>query len=426
MTKFNSLLSGEISDGKYDCLLSDVYHDTDLNSVKNRYIKLLDDHRRTFGDQDVLIVSAPGRTELGGNHTDHNLGIVLAAGVTLDTLAVVSASEERMIHFHSEGYDPVIMDSSDSTFREEEKETTISLLRGILFRFEQLNYRTGGFSCYVNSEVAQGSGLSSSASVEVLIGSILNELYNGGKISPVEIAKAGQYAENNFFGKASGLMDQVACACAGIVGIDFYGHDAPLIRQCSYDFRRHGYVLTAVDSRSSHAELADEYSAIPNEMRLVAGYFGKQNCREIDRDQLILAIPEIRKLHGDRAVLRTLHFLGETDRAAAMFTVLQDNNIEEYFRLAEASGNSSFKYLQNIYQGLHPQNQAVSLALKLTEDFLEGQGACRIQGGGFAGSIQAFIPADRLDSYRSLMESVFGTGAVTELSVRQLKAGKIL
>ncbi len=426
MTKLSSVLSGEISDGKYDCLLSDVYHDTDLSSVKNRYIKLLDEHRRTFGEQDVLMVSAPGRTELGGNHTDHNLGIVLAAGVTLDTLAVVSVSESSMIHFHSDGYNPVIMDSSDSSFREEEKETTISLLRGILSGFEQLNYRTGGFSCCVNSEVAQGSGLSSSASVEVLIGSILNELYNEGEISPVEIAKAGQYAENNYFGKASGLMDQVACACAGIVGIDFYGDDAPLIRQCSYDFRSHGYVLTAVDSRSSHAELADEYSAIPNEMRQVAGYFGKQNCREVDREQLVQLIPEIRKLHGDRAVLRTLHFLSETDRAAAMFTALQDDNIEEYFSLAEASGNSSFKYLQNIYQGSHPQNQAVSLALKLTEDFLEGQGACRIQGGGFAGSIQAFIPADRLDSYRSLMESVFGTGAVTELSVRQLKAGKIL
>ena len=278
----------------------------------------------------------------------------------------------------------------------------------------------------MDSKVLPGSGLSSSASVEVMLGTLLSELFNGGDVDFVEVAKIGRYAENNFFGKACGLMDQLACAAGGVVGIDFRDPENPEIKPVNYSFNDRGYELMVTDVGSSHANLSDEYSAIPAEMECVAGFFGKSVCREISMEQLVSEIPALRKSCGDRAVLRAYHFLNENERAVKELEALEADRLDEYFGLVKDSGSSSFQYLQNVYLGSNPSEQGTSIGLAFTEEFLSGEGACRIQGGGFAGTIQAYIPKKRVKGYIGYMEKIFGNGCTTELRIRNKPACRIL
>ncbi|HAK45109.1 MAG TPA: galactokinase [Spirochaeta sp.] len=430
MEKVRKMIS-KIKSGGADAALLEIYTMEHLESKKARYINLLQRHAELFGDEEVMIISTPGRTELGGNHTDHNLGNVLAGSVDLDSVCVVSKNGGTEVVLDSEGYEPVKLNIEDLSMRAVEKDTTTALLRGILYRFKALNYKIDGFNCNMDSEVLPGSGLSSSASVEVMIGTLLNELFNDGAVSFVEVAKIGQFAENNFFGKASGLMDQVACAAGGVVGIDFKDPEQPVIKPMNYSFDARGYELMVTDVRSSHANLSEEYSAMPAEMKSIAGHFGKSVCREITIAQLTSEIPALRKTYGDRAVLRAVHFLNENKRAVAEFEALEADNFTDYLELVKDSGNSSFKYLQNIYLGTRPEDQSLSIGLAFTEQFLNSgdasdNGACRVQGGGFAGTIQAYIPKTRIKDYIIYMESIFGEGCSAELRIRNKPACRIL
>ena len=415
-----------IESGSADRLFLDIYASENLEIEKKRYTGLLKRHIELFGDRAVMIVSTPGRTELGGNHTDHNLGNVLAGSVDLDSVCVASLNSESGVVLDSEGYETVRLDITDLAFRADEKDTTAALLRGVLSRFSELGYKTGGFSCNMDSKVLPGSGLSSSASVEVMLGTLLSELFNGGDVDFVEVAKIGRYAENNFFGKACGLMDQLACAAGGVVGIDFRDPENPEIKPVNYSFNDRGYELMVTDVGSSHANLSDEYSAIPAEMECVAGFFGKSVCREISMEQLVAEIPALRKSCGDRAVLRVYHFLNENERAVKELEALEADRLDEYFGLVQESGRSSFQYLQNVYLGSNPSEQGTSIGLAFTEEFLSGEGACRIQGGGFAGTIQAYIPKKRVKGYIGYMEKIFGNGCTTELRIRNKPACRIL
>ncbi|MBI9108069.1 MAG: galactokinase [Spirochaetales bacterium] len=419
-------ITRQIKSGIADAALLELYTEDGIDRHKKRYLKLLAEHLRLFGDAQAMMVSSPGRTELGGNHTDHNLGTVLAGSVDLDSVCVVSSSGSSGITFVSEGYEPVRFNIDELDYRAEEKDTTKALLRGISSRFTELGYTIGGFNLNMNSDVLKGSGLSSSASVEVLVGTVLSELFNNGMVTPVEVAQIGQYAENNYFGKASGLMDQLACAAGGIIGIDFRDPEEPEIFPVSYEFRKHGYTLIVTDARSSHANLSDEYSAMPAEMRRVAAEFGKTVCREISFEEFLPKVAELRVSCGDRAVLRAFHFLRENARAVEMREALEADDFTLYLNLVNDSGNSSFKYLQNIYLGNNPSDQALSIALAFSEDFLSGRGAARVQGGGFAGTIQAYVPTARVDSYVELMESIFGSGCSAELKIRLKPACRIL
>lgn len=421
-----SEITAKIKSGAADASFIELYTETGLAQQRQRYLNLLDQHSSLFGDVPAMIVSAPGRTELGGNHTDHNLGNVLAGSVDLDSICVVSESGGSGITFISEGYKPVRLDINELDFRADEKDTTNALLRGVSARFSELGYKVGGFNLNMNSNVLKGSGLSSSASVEVLIGTVISELFNDGAADFVKVAQIGQYAENNYFGKASGLMDQLACAAGGIIGIDFKDPAVPEIFPVSYEFRKHGYTLIVTDARSSHANLSDEYSAMPIEMKAVAAEFGKTVCREISMEDFLPRIAELRKSCGDRAVLRAFHFIRENERAVALRQALAAEDFDAYLTLVNDSGNSSFKYLQNIYLGTRPTDQPLSIALAFSEEFLGGSGAARVQGGGFAGTIQAYVPSDRVDSYVELMESIFGSGCSAELKIRLKPACRVL
>jgi galactokinase len=423
--KVNELIF-EIENGNADRSLLEIYSADHLSAQKKRYIQLLNRHKELFGDAEVIIISTPGRTELGGNHTDHNLGNVLAGSVDLDSVCVVSESGNSEVVLDSKGYKQLKLSIEDLEIHDDEKDTTAALLRGILFRFSDLGFEIGGFNCNMDSEVLPGSGLSSSASVEVMIGTLLSEVFNNGDVGFVEVAKIGQFAENKYYGKACGLMDQVACAAGGVVGIDFKDPAKPVIRPIKYSFYDKGYELMVTAVGSSHANLSDEYSAMPKEMRSVARYFGKEACREITMTELLSESASIRKVTGDRAVLRAFHFLRENGRAVEQLKALEADKFDAYLELVNDSGNSSFKYLQNVYQGTNPKEQGLSLALAFTEEFLKGTGACRVQGGGFAGTIQAYVPKKRVKEYIGMMEDIFGRGCSAELRIRNKPACRVL
>lgn len=425
MSRVNELI-GKIKNGDVDGSLLEIYSEDHLSAQKKRYIELLNRHSELFGNAEVMVISTPGRTELGGNHTDHNLGNVLAGSVDLDSVCVVSESGNSNVVLDSLGYKPVKLSIEDLKMRNDEKDTTNALLRGIIFRFSELDHKIGGFNCNMDSRVLPGSGLSSSASVEVMIGTLISELFNEGKVGFVEVSKIGQFAENNYYGKACGLMDQVACAAGGVVGIDFKDPEDLVIKPIKYSFDDKGYELMVTAVGSSHANLSEEYSAMPKEMRSIASYFGKEVCREITMEQFQAEIPALRAASGDRAVLRAFHFLIENKRAVEQLKALEADQFEKYLKMVNDSGNSSFKYLQNIYLGSDPTEQGLSLALAFSEQFLKGSGACRIQGGGFAGTIQAYVPKNRVKEYIDYMESIFGKGCSAELRIRNKPTCRIL
>ena len=371
-----------------------------------------------FGAAPERYFSAPGRTEIGGNHTDHQRGRVLAAAVNLDTVAAVRCNGTDMIRIQSKGYPLCEVSVKELTPREAEINSTPALIRGVAARFVQLGCDVQGFDAYCESTVLPGSGLSSSAAYEVLIGTIINHLFFDGKVTQAEVAQIGQYAENVFFGKPCGLMDQTASAVGNLVTIDFFDKENPVIRPVSFDFSACGHALCIIDTRASHADLTDEYAAIPGEIKSVCAHFGKDVLTQIDEGAFYAAIPALRGKVSDRAILRAIHFYQENARVPRQVAALEAGDFETFLSLVTESGHSSYMYLQNVIPAGYTAHQDVALALALCEKYLQGRGAYRVHGGGFAGTVQAFVPNELLDSFRQGIDAVLGEGACHVLSIR--------
>ncbi|GHU89862.1 galactokinase [Clostridia bacterium] len=361
-------------------------------------------------------IFSPGRTEIGGNHTDHQHGIVLAAAVNLALTGTAELNGENVIRVHSKGYPPDVIDLADLSVRESERGKSAALIRGVCAWFAEHGYKIGGFNAVTESSVPSGSGLSSSACFEVAIGNILAGLFENA-VTPVEIALAGQYAESVYFGKPCGLMDQMACSVGGIIQIDFRDPNEPIIEKIDFDFEKAGLALCVTDTGGSHADLTDDYAAIPREMREVANHFGKDFLREVEPQKFYAELPNLKLSH--RAILRSIHFFEENERVPKQTAALKDNRIDDFLKLVNQSGRSSFMYLQNVYS--NPREQGLSLALAISEKILGGRGAFRVHGGGFAGTIQAFVPLDLLEAYTSEMNRIFPKCLVLSVS----KGGRV-
>ena len=391
-----------------------------------RYTALLYDYVRYFGKNgaEPAFFSSPGRTEIIGNHTDHNSGLVLAAAVTLDTLAAAAPTDDGIITLYSAGYaKPFIVDTCDLDKKDEEKNTTFALIRGVCRKLKNMGYTIGGFNAAVTSRVLGGSGLSSSAAFEVLLVCILDGLYNDSIIDGVTGAKISQWVENEYFGKPSGLMDQSACSIGGLVGIDFKNAD-PKIEAYSFDFEARGFNVVVLATNSSHDDLTDEYASIPAEMKAVAAALGGKVLRQFKVQQLIEKLPEVREKTSDRAVMRALHYYDENERVKACYQAIEEGNLDAFLQNIILSGESSWKMLQNLYVGGKCE-QSLALACALSERMLKGSGAWRVHGGGFAGTILAFVPHYKLDAYVQQMDAVFGKGACTVLGIRPVGAKKV-
>ncbi len=427
MLKTTDVLKKEFAEGKYQERLQDIYLDAhQLDYQRDRYIKALEEFEKLYGVKEVEIYSAPGRSEVGGNHTDHQLGMVLATSINLDAIAIVAKTDDGKVTIKSEGYRKEEVSLEELQPVKEEEGTSRGLIRGMASRLKEEGYQIGGFQAYITSDVLSGSGMSSSAAYEVLLGNIFSGLYNEMKISPVFIAQAGQYAENVFFGKPCGLMDQMASSVGGLIFIDFKELKNPEVKQVNVDFEAFGYSLCIVDTKGSHAELTPEYAAIPAEMKKVAGFFGQDVLRKVDPAQFYQQIPQIREQFGDRAVLRAMHFFAEDERVQEQVKALEAGEFENFKSLLIESGDSSYKYLQNVYTSQDVHNQSVSIGLAVSDGILKGKGAWRVHGGGFAGTIQAFVPNDLVDEYKKNLDHVFGEGSCLVLKVRKYGGMKVL
>ena len=394
-------------------------NEADLSYQKERYINAVGKYAKAYPESDnIKIFSAPGRTEIGGNHTDHQHGCVLAASVNLDVIAVVSFHNDGVIRVKSEGYDEFKVTLDSLSIHQEEMGSSSAIVRGICAKFEEQGAKIGGFNVYSTSDVLGGSGISSSAAFETLIGTIIDSEYNENKAGAVEIAKIGQYAENVYFGKNSGLMDQMVCAVGGLVSIDFHNTENPEIMPFQCDFEKLGYCLCITDTKGSHANLTDDYVAIRSEMESVANYFGKSFLRDVDADKFYEELPKIRRVCSDRAVLRAAHFFSENRRAKQEAEALLTGNIEEFLSYVRESGESSASFLQNLYSCAHPLVQAIPLGIMVSKRILGNKGAVRVHGGGFAGTIQAFVPLDMEESYVNEMNRIFGEGSCQKLRIR--------
>lgn len=398
--------------------VEEIYTPDAVGMQRERYAAAALEFEKLYGVRPERVFSAPGRTEVGGNHTDHNHGRVLAAGVSLDVIAMVVPAADGIIELKSEGFPADKVDISDTSVHEDELNTSAALIRGVAAGFVKNGHEIGGFKAYTTSNVLKGSGLSSSAAFEVLIGNILNGLYNGHSVSAVEIAQLSQYAENVYFGKPSGLMDQMASSVGGFITIDFADPSEPVINAIDFDFASSGHRLCIVDTKGSHADLTPEYAAIPQEMKSVAQEFGKEVLSEVDRESIIGHISYLREKLGDRAVLRALHFADENERVLREADALMNNDFNAFLETVKESGRSSYMYLQNVFAASDPAHQGLSLALWLAADVLGDRGAYRVHGGGFAGTIQAFVPEDLVDKFKTVTEGVFGEGSCYMLSVR--------
>ena len=371
-----------------------------------------------FGGAPERYFSAPGRTEISGNHTDHQRGRVLAGAVNLDTVAAVRVNGSNVIRIQSKGYPMCEICLDELEPKESEINSTPALVRGVAARFAQLGCKVEGFDAYCESTVLPGSGLSSSAAYEVLIGTIINHLFFEAKVSQPEIAQIGQYAENVFFGKPCGLMDQTASAVGGLVTIDFADKEHPDIRPVHFDFSTTGHALCIIDSRADHADLTDEYAAVTQELKAVCGYFGKEVMTQIPEEEFYAAIPELRRLCGDRAVMRGIHEYNENRRVPQQVACLENGDFAGFLKLTKESGFSSWMYLQNVIPAGYVKQQAMAVALGLCEHYLQGKGAYRVHGGGFAGTVQAFVPFEILESFRAGIDAALGEGACHVLSIR--------
>jgi len=411
-------LRESIQAGGYDGAFACLYPQSPAEECRSRYCDALDAFVQLFGqDRPAVLVCAPGRSEIGGNHTDHQHGIVLAAAVELDVLCVASPNDENIIRIHSQGFEPEEVDLCDLSVQPDEPGRAAALIRGICAWFSSNGYAIGGFDAYTTSQVLRGSGLSSSAAFEVAVGNILRALYKGA-LSAVQIAIAGRYAENVYFGKPCGLMDQLASSVGGFVQIDFADIENPLVEPVPFRMEDSGYHLCIVDTKGDHADLTGEYAAVTEEMRAVSAFFGKEYLREVDEEEFRAQIARVRARTGDRAVLRAIHFFGENRRVPRMARALRAGGFQDFLGEIIRSGRSSCTCLQNVYSTANTREQGVSLALALSESMLSGKGAWRVHGGGFAGTILAFVPRALLASYCNSMNGVFGANACHVLSVR--------
>lgn len=413
--------------GQYDVLFAQIYQDrAQVPYQRSRYAKALSQYIQQYGDGAVEIYSAPGRTEIGGNHTDHQHGCVLAAAVNLDIIAIAGKTPQA-IRIQSDELTLAPIETNSLSARGAERGTSEALVRGICARFQALGYRIGGFDAFLTSDVLVGSGLSSSAAFEVMIATILNGLYNDMRLEPILLAKAGQYAENEYFGKPCGLMDQCASAVGGLIHLDFRDAQQPKVQKLSVDLSAFGYGLCIVDTKGSHADLTNEYAAIPQEMHSVAQVFGQEYLRDVPEEVFYSQIAQVRQACQDRAVLRAMHFFAENKRVSQQVAALIRGDIDAFLHAVQASGNSSYKFLQNVYSCHEPQHQSISLALAVSEKILEGQGGvCRVHGGGFAGTIQAFVPEKAIPCYKTQIENMFGENTCHVLKIRSDGGKKVL
>ena len=406
-----------IKSGGYDKDFALMYQST--QNAKERYLKAVDEFEKLYGDaEEIRLFSAPGRTEVGGNHTDHQHGRVLAGSVDLDVIAVVSKNNDNIVRIKSEGFKMDRIDLSNLAVNENEKGRAASLIRGMCAFVKEQGFEIGGFNAYTTSNVLKGSGLSSSAAFEVLVGVILSHFFNNGAISAVEIAKLAQKAENLYFGKPCGLMDQMASSVGGFTAIDFNDPKNPIIEKVDFNLSEQNHKLCIINTGGNHANLTGDYAAITEEMRAISNALGEDFLRDVNDEVFFKKIPELRETCGDRAVIRAMHFFAENKKAALEKEALFENRFEDFLNLVSKSGESSFCYLQNVYSPSSPAEQGLSLALAITKQFLNGRGACRVHGGGFAGTIQAFVPDDMLNEYKLLIEGVFGEGSCYVLNIR--------
>ena len=427
MMKDSRILKEELLQGKYEELFRDIYQDENEAKRQNsRYAQAVAKFEELFGEKQVEIYSAPGRSEVGGNHTDHQHGMVLATSINLDAIGIVSPSASPVIQVVSEGYDMVEVDIEDLEEKYEEEGTTAALIRGVAAALAEKGYKIGGFQAYITSDVLIGAGLSSSAAFEIIIGTIFSGLFNNMEIDPVEIAKAGQYAENVYFGKPCGLMDQMASAVGGLIHIDFQDPQVPSVKKVPSDFQAYQYSLCIVDTKASYANLTDDYAKIPEEMKKVAAFFKKNVLREVEEEEFFREIPGLRSILGDRPVLRALHFFEEEKRVEKQVEALEQGDFPRFLELVKESGNSSFKYLQNIYINRDEQNQSMSVALGASESILQNHGVSRVHGGGFAGTIQVFAENSYVEEYRNKIDHIFGKGSCHVLKVRQQGGIKVI
>lgn len=409
-----------------DSELIKLYGENALEGQKARYKAAEESFVKEFGQTDgIRIFSAPGRTEVSGNHTDHNNGKVLAAAVDLDIIAYTVPTDDGIITIKSEGYPIFSIDTKDLEAKADEKDSTPALVRGVAAGFEKNNLKIGGFKAYMTSNVMKGSGVSSSAAFEVLVASILSGLYNDNAVSAVKAAQISQFAENEYFGKPSGLLDQMAASVGGFVYIDFKKTQYPIIMPIEFNINSYGYTLCIVDTKGSHADLTPEYAAIPAEMKEVAKALGKTVLRETDEEEFFSNIAILREKCGDRAVLRAAHFFDENKRVESAADALKNSDINSFLAVIKASGNSSYKYLQNVYANKNPDEQGVALGLYIAERVLGEKGASRVHGGGFAGTIQAFVPNELLDEFVKAENAVFGEGSCHKLFIRPVGGTEI-
>lgn len=421
-------LAASITNGALDTKLLSLYGESDLAAQKARYLAAISAFEALYGEREAGIYSVSGRSELSGNHTDHNHGCVVAASINLDIIAIAAATDDGVIRIKSEGFDEDVVDVTAYTEPVTEKfGTSASIIAGMCAGFRKNGHKVGGFCAYTTSSVLKGSGLSSSAAFEDMIGNILNHIYNNGTVDNVEIAMLAQYAENKFFGKPCGLMDQVACASGGIVAIDFADTDHPQIDKLTFDITAAGYNLCIVNTGGNHADLTDDYASVPAEMKKVASFFGKNYLRELSIKEILANTKALREACGDRAILRAIHFFNENERVAAQKQALMDGDLDRFFAGVRNSGLSSFCYLQNVYTTKNVSEQGLSLALAVAEEFLaDKKAAWRVHGGGFAGTIQAFVPATEAEAFRAHMDGVFGEGACIVLRIRGEGAIRLL
>ena len=427
MAKMTAALIAEIENGIYDEILLKLCVDpARLSGQKERYIEALKEFAKLYGEKAVEVYSAPGRSEIGGNHTDHQNGRVLATSVNIDTIAVVAALEGSVIKMKSQGYRPLSVDISKLEPDEREYGTSVALIRGVAAGLAKRGYKIGGMELYCTSEVLSGSGLSSSAAFEVMIGNAISGLYNGKTADAVLLAQIGQEAENTYFGKPCGLMDQMACSYGGLIHIDFNHPGTPAVSPVHVEFEKYGTSLCIVDTKGSHADLTPDYAAIPTEMRAVAACFGKTLLCEVSEEDFVKTVPTLRAKTGDRAVLRALHWYAECKRADAEKEALEKDDFKEFLSVLKESGDSSYKYLQNVFSTHKVEEQGVSIGLAFSEYYLGKKGVARVHGGGFAGTMQAFVPDELVAGYKENIEKIFGAGSCHVMKVRSIGGTRVM
>lgn len=411
-----------VKNGEYDKSIKALYPNKDLSDRKERILKLANDFTELYGDLDIVLFSVPGRTELSGNHTDHNNGKVLAASVDIDIIAVASKTDDETVKIKSVGYREDTVDIKNPNPDNVRKGSSSAIIAGVADYFKKQGYGCGGFCAYTTSDVMTGSGLSSSAAYEVMCARIFSEFYNNGEIPAMELAKAGKYAENEFFGKPCGLMDQAACASGGCLWMDFEDSKNPKTEKLDFDLSKYGYSLCIVNTGGNHADLTDDYASVPAEMKSVAALMGKSVLRSCDEEDFIGRISYMRSILGDRAIMRAMHYFAENKRVDMQKKALKEDNFSEYLRFVELSGNSSFKFLQNVYTNKNVSEQGISLALAITERF---GATCRVHGGGFAGTVQAYIKNELVGEYKKTVIAVFGENNCQVYTIRPYGAATV-